>query len=74
MPELPVISGAECIAALERAGYFKARAKGSHMRLCCVGRRPVTIPLHYELDRGTLRAIIRTVGISVEEFLKLLKD
>jgi len=31
------------------------------------------IPEHKELDRGTLRSIIRTAGISVEEFVKLLK-
>jgi hypothetical protein len=32
----------------------------------------VVIPDHRELDRGTLRAIIRHAGLSVDEFLKLL--
>jgi predicted RNA binding protein YcfA (HicA-like mRNA interferase family) len=31
-----------------------------------------TIPDHKELDRGTLRAIIRQVGLTVEEFIALL--
>ena len=73
MPELPVISGDDCMAALGRAGYQVARSRGSHFRLRCPGRRPVTVPRHRELDRGTLRAILRTVDISVEEFLELLE-
>jgi len=54
MPELPIVSGDLCILALERIGYRIARTKGSHVRMRCSGRRPVTVPKHYELDRGTL--------------------
>ena len=72
MAELPVVSGDQCISALERIGYRIARTKGSHARMRCPGRRPVTVPKHHELDRGTLRSILRTVDISVEEFNKLL--
>jgi predicted RNA binding protein YcfA (HicA-like mRNA interferase family) len=32
----------------------------------------VVVPDHRELDRGTLRAIIRQTGLSVQEFLGLL--
>lgn len=32
----------------------------------------VVVPDHKELDRGTLRAIIRRAGLNVEEFVKLL--
>ncbi len=32
----------------------------------------VCVPDHPELDRGTLRAIIRQVGLSVNEFVDLL--
>jgi predicted RNA binding protein YcfA (HicA-like mRNA interferase family) len=73
MPELPVISGRECIQALERAGYHQARTKGSHVRLRCPGRSPITVPLHRELDRGTLRHIISEASLSVAEFVELLK-
>ena len=72
MPELPVISGYQCISALERIGYRVARVKGSHVRMRCPGRKPVTVPRHHELDRGTLKAILRTANLSVEEFIKLL--
>jgi predicted RNA binding protein YcfA (HicA-like mRNA interferase family) len=72
MPPLPVISGAQCIAALEKLGYTRVRQKGSHVRLNCAGRSPVTVPMHDELDRGTLRSILRTVDVTVEEFLALI--
>ena len=69
---LPLISGAECIAALAKIGYAPVRQKGSHVRLTCPGRNPVTVPLHHELDRGTLRSILRTVDVSEEQFCSLL--
>jgi predicted RNA binding protein YcfA (HicA-like mRNA interferase family) len=30
------------------------------------------VPAHHELDRGTLRAILRQTDIAVEEFTRLL--
>jgi predicted RNA binding protein YcfA (HicA-like mRNA interferase family) len=69
---LPIISGDECVRALLKFGYREARQKGSHVRLVGEGRNSVTVPLHKTLDRGTLRSIIRTVDISVEDFVKLL--
>ncbi|MBC8057934.1 MAG: type II toxin-antitoxin system HicA family toxin [Rhizobiales bacterium] len=72
MPPLPVISGSACIAALAKIGNRSIRQKGSHVRLECAGRPPVTVPIHSELDRGTLRSIIRTAEISVDEFIKLV--
>jgi predicted RNA binding protein YcfA (HicA-like mRNA interferase family) len=72
MPSLPLISGRQCIQALMRLGYREIRQRGSHVRLACPGRNPVTVPLHPTLDRGTLRSIIRTAEISVDEFCGLL--
>ena len=65
---LPLISGSACIAALAKLGYRHLRTKGSHARLECVGRAPLTVPLHAELDRGTLRAILKAAGVTAEEF------
>ena len=73
MPRLPVVSGDECIAALQRLGYRVARIKGSHAWLVCPGRAPIPVPKHRELGRGILRKIIRTADISLEEFTALLK-
>jgi len=55
-------------------GYEVARQKGSHARLLCKGRMPVTVPMHKgkALKRGTLRSILREAEISVEEFVTAL--
>jgi len=71
--KLPVISGAECVKALEKAGFAVYRQRGSHIVL--VRQTPpaqTTVPNHKELDRGTLRAIIRQTGLTVDEFIALL--
>lgn len=73
MSGLPRISGRECVKALEKAGFRFKRQEGSHVIL----RRDspfaqVVVPDHKELDRGTLRAIIRQAGLSVTEFESLL--
>ncbi len=70
---LPNLSGRKYIAALAKLGYRQVRQKGSHVRLVCEGRNPVTVPLHSTLDRGTLRSIIRTVDVTVEEFVALVR-
>lgn len=73
MSKLPVISGAECVKALEKAGFAVYRQRGSHIVL--VRQTPpaqTTVPNHKELDRGTLRAIIRQTGLTVDEFIALL--
>lgn len=75
MSSLPVISGRETIAALERLGYVAVRQKGSHVRLrhpSDPARAPLTVPDHKELKSGTLRAIIRDAGLSVDQFVDLL--
>lgn len=73
MPKLPVISGTEAIKAFSRAGWRVARQRGSHVHMVKEGHEAVlTVPLHSELDRGTLRALIRLSGLTVEEFVELL--
>ena len=73
MNKLPRISGRECVKALEKAGFPFKRQVGSHMVL----RRndpfgQTVVPDHKELDRGTLRSILRQSEISIEDFIKLL--
>ncbi len=74
-PALPVLSGKDVIRALEKAGYVQVRQKGSHVRLLDDSNpehKPVTVPLHKEIDKGLLRAIIRDANMTVEEFTNLL--
>ncbi len=72
MPSLPIISGDQCIAALRHFGYTEARQRGSHVRLTCPGRSPVTVPRHRTLKSGTLRAILRDAEIAVDDFVAAL--
>ncbi len=74
MPELPVLSGKELLAALERAGFFVTRQRGSHAQMRHADGRRTTVPLHGHRDmpRGTLRAILRDIDITVEHLEELL--
>ena len=75
MGRLPVVSGREAAKALERVGYEPDRQRGSHLilRRTEPPYRRLTIPDHKELAKGTLRAIIRQAGLTVDQFAGLLK-
>lgn len=69
---LPRISGRDVVAALLKIGYERDK-KGSHMvlRQIAYPHRRVVVPDHREVAKGTLRKIIKQVGLTVEEFKKL---
>ena len=70
MSKLPVLSGKECVQILKRHGFEFRRQKGSHIILRHSSSKIIlTVPNHKELDRGTLRAIIRQSGLDLKEFL-----
>ena len=75
MSKLPVVSGKEAVKAFEQLEYQFDHQTGSHMilRKSEPPHRRLTIPNHKELAKGTLRAIIRQAGLTVDEFLGLLK-
>ena len=73
MSKLPRVSCRECVRALGKVSFYLRRQEGSHIVL----RRDdpfaqVVVPDHRELDRGTLRAILRAAAISVDDFVALL--
>ena len=75
MPRLPRVSGKALLKALRRAGFVPAHVRGSHHYL----RKPdddrlVTVPVHgnRDLPTGTLRAILRQCGMTVDDLLDLL--
>lgn len=73
MTQLPRVSGRDAVRALEKAGFRIRRQHGSHIIL----RRDnpfcqTVVPDHKELDRGTLRAILRQTDLSVDEFSRLV--
>ena len=73
MKKLPRISGRESVKAFEKLDFYFKRQEGSHIVL----RKDdpfaqIVIPDHKELDRGTLRAIIRQANVSTDDFINTL--
>jgi len=74
MVRLPRISGMKAVKAFSKDRWFVARQTGSHVIMVKSGRMvALSVPKHRELDRGTLRKLIRLAGLSVEEFVELLR-
>lgn len=76
MPRLKVLSGEELIEIFRKFDFGVASQKGSHVKLRRIladgTRQIITVPLHKELDKGTLRAIYRqTLRYISEEELKV---
>lgn len=73
MPKLPRVSGADAVRAFERAGWRRDRQRGSHLILIKAGMDvSLSVPQHREMAPGTLRALIRNAGMTVEEFMALI--
>jgi len=74
VPKLPVVSGVEIVKALAKIGYETDHQTGSHiiLRQKEYPYRRLTIPNHKEIAKGTLRAIIRQAGLTLEELLEIL--
>lgn len=73
MGRLANVSGKEATKAFERAGWQPIGQVGSHLVLVKPGiRANLSVPQHKELSVGTLRALIRCAGMTVDEFLGLL--
>lgn len=74
MSLLPRASGREVVKALLKIGYEQDRQRGSHiiLRQVAAPHRRLVIPDHGEVAKGTLRAIIRQAGLTVDEFKALL--
>ncbi len=75
MSRLPVISGREAVRAFEKTGYAVHHQTGSHiiLRQGNPPHRRLSVPDHKELAKGTLRGLIREAGLTVDEFLDLLR-
>lgn len=73
MSRLGNISGKEAAKAFQKIGWRQLGQVGSHLVMVKPGSRVnLSIPQHKELSTGTLRALIRYAGITVEQFLELL--
>ncbi len=71
MPKLRVLSGKEVVKILSKFGFEVVSQKGSHVKLRRIlpdgTKQTLTVPLHDELDKGTLKAIIRQASRYIPE-------
>ncbi len=72
MASLPTLSGRGVVEAFARDGWQMARQRGSHMILVKDAHMAtLSVPDHREVAKGTLRSLIRSSGLTVEEFAGL---
>jgi predicted RNA binding protein YcfA (HicA-like mRNA interferase family) len=72
---MPVVSWRQVERVLRKLGYTFDRQRGSH-RVYVRAQPPDTIavPQHREIAKGTLKSIIRQLGLGLDGFVKLLRD
>ena len=75
MPKLPILRPRELMKAAKKAGFHYELTHGSHF----IFRRPLdgkllSIPSHKgkTLGRGITKAIVKDMGLTDKDFLKLL--
>ncbi len=74
MASLPVLSGREAVKAFCRDGWQEARQRGSHVILVKPGSMvTLSVPDHREIAKGTLRSLIRSSGLTMDEFVALTR-
>ena len=63
MPKLRTLSGQDVLKIFAKFGFEKVDQEGSHVKIrrqiLGGGRQSLTVPLHDEIDTGTLKAIFR---------------
>ena len=63
MSKLKLLSGKEIIKIFSKFGFEMVSQRGSHIKLRRVledgTKQTLTIPVHEELDKGTIKAIFR---------------
>jgi predicted RNA binding protein YcfA (HicA-like mRNA interferase family) len=76
MPRLPRIPSSLVIRVLKRARFYEFHQSGSHIQLRHLDNSNlrITIPFHRkDLTPKTLKSIIKQAGLTIEEFIKLIK-
>ena len=72
MPPTPRnVKQVEAIRALMRAGGFERKAKGGHRAIKMPNGNTIPVPTGV-IKPGTLEAIVKGAGLTMDEFIKLL--
>ncbi len=70
MPKIPGVNHRDAVRALQKAGFRIAR-QSKHI-VMTDGTRILTIPRANPINAYTMGGIVKSAGLSVEEFKKLL--
>lgn len=74
MPPLPCLNGREVARAFESMGWQIVRQRASHIILTKEGEMvTLSVPDHKEVAKGTLRGLIRSANLTVDQFLAAVK-
>jgi predicted RNA binding protein YcfA (HicA-like mRNA interferase family) len=72
MAILPILSGKEAVNRFEKLGWRVARQSSSHIIMTKEGEvATLSIPDHKEVAKGTLRSLIRSANLTINEFIKV---
>lgn len=76
MSKLPLVSSAQMSKILRHLGFLFVRQKGSHAYFRHSDGRATVVPMHRgeDLGRGLIRAILRDIDLTPEEFVQLRRD
>lgn len=75
MSKLPSVTGDEVVRAFSKIGFILDHISGSHHILKKQGHRYLlSVPIHghKSVKPGTLRSLIRSAGIEIDDFVNLL--
>lgn len=73
MASIPILTGQDLVRVFESFGWRVARQRGSHIIMTKENEIvTLSIPNHREVARGTLRSLIRSANLSVDEFINAI--
>ena len=71
--KLPLLSGRQVVAALQRLGFVEIPRRGSHVKMEHPDGRRIVFPFHDEIDRYTLKGALRDADVDEAEFVRQVK-
>jgi predicted RNA binding protein YcfA (HicA-like mRNA interferase family) len=75
MPPVPLLPARDVIKVFESFGWRIGRKRGSHRMMTRPGSEmTLSVPMHREVKRGTLRSLIADAGLTIEEFTNRLQE
>lgn len=76
MSIIPVISASKMLAVLLKAGFTIERQKGSHIFLKnSMTQKRTIVAMHAgDLSRKMIKIILKEAGLSVKDFLNILRN